>query len=129
MELTSGIRPHLLWLLISSLPLAAHAQSGAAVRGEVHEAGGAAAALPGAVVRWLLPAGASGPTTSTDGAGLFVLPFPAQASHRLIISAVGYTADTVAVPTSTTPYLRISLRGGAALGEVTVTGRPPGYSA
>jgi outer membrane receptor for ferrienterochelin and colicins len=129
MELTSGIRPHLIALLISSLPLAAHAQSGAAVRGEVHEASGATAPIPGAVVRWLLPTGDSGPTTSTDGAGLFVLPFPAQASHRLIVSAVGYTADTVAVPTSMTPYLRVSLRGGAALGEVTVTGRPPAYSA
>jgi outer membrane receptor for ferrienterochelin and colicins len=112
------------------MPLLARAQSGAAVRGEVHETGGAAGALPGAVVRWLLPAGASGPTTSTDGAGAFVLPFPAQASHRLIVSAVGYLADTVAVPTtSTTPYLRVSLRGSAALGEVRVTGRPPAYSA
>jgi outer membrane receptor for ferrienterochelin and colicins len=112
------------------MPLLARAQSGAAVRGEVRETGAAAGALPGAVVRWLLPAGASGPTTSTDGAGAFVLPFPAQASHKIIVSAVGYAADTVAVPTaSTTPYLRVSLRGGAALGEVQVTGRPPAYSA
>jgi outer membrane receptor protein involved in Fe transport len=125
----SGLFPRILTISFCSWPLLAHAQSGAAVRGEVHEAGGAAAPLPGAVVRWLLPAGVSGPTTSTDGAGTFVLPFPAQASHRLVISAVGYTADTVAVPPSTTPYLRVSLRGGAALGEVTVTGRPPAYSA
>jgi outer membrane receptor for ferrienterochelin and colicins len=112
------------------MPLLARAQSGAAVRGEVRETGAAAGALPGAVVRWLLPAGASGPTTSTDGAGAFVLPFPAQASHKIIVSAVGYAADTVAVPTaSTTPYLRVSLRGGAALSEVQVTGRPPAYSA
>jgi outer membrane receptor for ferrienterochelin and colicins len=112
------------------MPLLARAQSGAAVRGEVRETGAAAGALPGAVVRWLLPAGASGPTTSTDGAGAFVLPFPAQASHKIIVSAVGYAADTVAVPTaSTTPYLRVSLRGGATLGEVQVTGRPPAYSA
>ena len=31
--------------------------------------------------------------------------------------------------TSTTPYLRVNLHGGTALGEVTVTGRPPAYSA
>lgn len=95
----------------------------------MHETGGVAGPLPGAVGRWLLPAGSSGPSTTTDGAGTFVLAFPAQASQRLIISAVGYSADTVAVPTSTTPYLRVSLRGGTALGEVTVTGRPPAYSA
>jgi outer membrane receptor for ferrienterochelin and colicins len=129
MTLISGNRPRLLLLLLSGLPLLARAQSGAAVRGEVHENGGAASPLPGAVVRWLLPAGSDGPTTTTDGAGTFVLAFPAQVSHRLIISTVGYTTDTVAVPTSTTPYLRVSLRGVAALGEVTVTGRPPAYSA
>ncbi|RZK52505.1 MAG: carboxypeptidase regulatory-like domain-containing protein, partial [Hymenobacter sp.] len=125
----SGLPRYFLFAL-GSLPLLARAQSGAAVRGEVHETGGAAASLPGAVVRWLLPAGASGPTTTTDGAGIFVLPFPAQVSHQVIISAVGYTADTVAVPTTTTtPYLRVNLRGGSALGEVQVTGRPPAYSA
>jgi outer membrane receptor for ferrienterochelin and colicins len=129
MTLISGNRPRLLLLLLSGLPLLARAQSGAAVRGEVHETGGTAGPLPGAVVRWLLPAGSDGSTTTTDGAGTFVLAFPAQVSHRLIISAVGYTADTVAVPTSNTPYLRVNLRGGAALGEVTVTGRPPAYSA
>ncbi|RYY17165.1 MAG: TonB-dependent receptor [Cytophagaceae bacterium] len=126
----SGLFPRYLFLSLLGLPLLARAQSGAAVRGEVREAGGAAAPLPGAVVRWLLPAGASGPTTSTDGAGTFMLPFPAQVSHRVIVSAVGYTSDTVAVPAATTtPYLRVSLRGGPALGEVKVTGRPPAYSA
>lgn len=130
MNRASGSTPRFLLCLLSlgGLPLLARAQSGAAVRGEVREAGGPAP-LPGAVVRWLLPAGASGPTTATDGAGAFVLPFPAQASHRVIVSALGYAADTVAVPTlTTTPYLRISLRG-AVLGDVTVTARALACSA
>lgn len=127
MRFISGITPRL-FLLLGGLPLLARAQSGAAARGEVREAG-SATPVPGAVVRWLLPGGASGPTTTTDGAGAFVLPFPAQVSHRLLISALGYTADTVAVPSSGTPYLRVRLQGNAALGEVTVTVRPPAYSA
>jgi outer membrane receptor for ferrienterochelin and colicins len=121
MQLISGLTPRLSLFLLASLPLLAHAQSGAAVRGEVREASGP---LPGAVVRWLLPGGASGPVATTDGGGVFVLPFPAVASHRVIVSAVGYAADTVAVPTTGTPYLRVNLKGGTALGEVTVTGRP-----
>jgi outer membrane receptor for ferrienterochelin and colicins len=126
----SGLTPRFLLLSFCGLPLLGHAQSGAAVRGEVRETGSAAGPLPGAVVRWLLPAGATGPTTATDAAGTFVLPFPAQVSHRVIVSATGYAADTVAVPAgSTAPYLRVNLRGGAALGEVKVTGRPPAYSA
>jgi outer membrane receptor for ferrienterochelin and colicins len=129
MSLLSGIRPRFLFVLLSSWPLLARAQSGAAVRGEVREAGGTTSPLPGAVVRWLLPGDASGPTTVTDGTGAFVLPFPAQASRRLVISALGYTADTVAVPTGTTPYLRVALRGGAALSEVTVTAKALAYSA
>ncbi len=129
MHLPSGNSPRLIFLLLSSLPLLAHAQSGAAVRGEVRESGGAAGPVPGAVVRWLLPGGASGPTTTTDGAGVFTLAFPAQAKPRLIVSAVGYTSDTLTVPTTSTPYLRVSLRGGAALGEVTVTAKALAYSA
>ncbi|MVN78060.1 TonB-dependent receptor plug domain-containing protein [Hymenobacter sp. HMF4947] len=128
MRFISGNSPRLFLLLLGGLPLLARAQSGAATRGEVHDAG-SATPLPGAVVRWLLPGGTSGPTTTTTGAGTFVLPFPAQASHRLIVSALGYTADTVAVPTSGTPYLRVRLKGNASLGEVTVTVRPPAYSA
>jgi outer membrane receptor for ferrienterochelin and colicin len=129
MRLPSGNSPRLIFFLLSSLPLLAHAQSGAAVRGEVRETGGTAGPVPGAVVRWLLPGGASGPTTTTDGTGVFILPFPAQARPRLIVSAVGYTPDTLAVPTTGTPYLRVSLRGGAALGEVTVTAKALAYSA
>ena len=129
MTCASGSFPRFLLLLtLGGLPLLARAQSGAAVRGEVRDARGP---LPGAVVRWLLPATASGPSAATDGAGQFVLPFPAQLSHRVIVGNLGYRADTLVVPTgSTAPYLRVTLRGdGTALGEVTVTGRPPAYSA
>ncbi len=129
MNRASGRTPRFLFLVLTlgGLPLLARAQSGAAVRGEVRDARGP---VPGAVVRWLLPAGA-GPSTATNGAGSFVLPFPAQASHRIIVSGLGYRADTVAVPATTTaPYLRVTLRGdGPALGEVTVTGRAVAYSA
>ncbi len=129
MRLPSGNSPRLIFFLLSSLPLLGRAQSGAAVRGEVRESGNAASPVPGAVVRWLLPGGASGPTTTTDGAGVFTLAFPAQAKPRLIVSAVGYASDTLTVPTTGTPYLRVSLRGGAALGEVTVTAKALAYSA
>ena len=127
MTVASGATPRLLLLLLSGLPLLARAQSGAAVRGEVRDAHGP---LPGAVVRWLLPGGQDGPTAATDGAGSFVLPFPALVSHRVIVGGLGYRADTVAVPTtSTTPYLRVTLAGdGTTLGEVTVTGRQQAYS-
>ncbi|TDN36032.1 TonB-dependent receptor [Hymenobacter sp. UV11] len=126
MTIASGLRPRLLVLVLGCLPLLARAQSGAAARGEVHGADGAP--LPGAVVRWLLPGGVGGPTGTTGAAGTFALPFPAQASKRLIVSALGYVADTVAVPAGPTPYLRISLRGGAALGDVAVTARALAYS-
>ena len=128
MKLTSGISPHIMLLALGSLPLLTRAQSGAAVHGEVREAG-SAAPLPGAVVRWLLPGVASGPTATSNATGHFVLPFPAQATRRLVVSALGYTPDTVAVPAGETPHLRVLLRGNPALGEVTVTGRKLAYSA
>ncbi|HEX8506002.1 MAG TPA: TonB-dependent receptor, partial [Hymenobacter sp.] len=43
--------------------------------------------------------------------------------------ALGYRADTLAVPTTGAPYLRVALRAGQELGEVTVTARGPAYSA
>ncbi|MGI4832757.1 MAG: TonB-dependent receptor [Janthinobacterium lividum] len=129
MQRASGHNPRFLFLVLAlgGWPLLTRAQSGAAVRGEVRDARGP---LPGAVVRWLLP-GTAGPSAATDGAGSFVLPFPAQVSHRVIVSGLGYRADTVAVPATTTaPYLRVTLRGdGTALGEVSVTGRQQAYSA
>ena len=130
MACVSGNNPRFfLLLLLGALPALTRAQSGAAVRGEVRDARGP---VPGAVLRWLLLSSAGGgPTAVTDGAGSFVLPFPAQASRRVIVSGLGYRADTLAVPAgSTSPYLRVALRGdGTALADVAVTGQRLAYSA
>ncbi len=91
-----------------------------------------AAPLPGAVLRWLADAPAAAdnlPTTTADAAGHFVLARPARAAGRLVVRALGYRPDTVAVAATGSPYLRVGLRPGLALGEVTVTTRAPAYSA
>jgi outer membrane receptor for ferrienterochelin and colicin len=111
----------------------ARAQSAAIapVRGEVTEAG-KASPLPGAVVRWLLDApddAAPAITAISDEKGNFVLARPSRAASRLVVQALGYRADTLAVPTTGAPYLRVALRAGQELGEVTVTARGPAYSA
>ncbi|WP_426061438.1 TonB-dependent receptor [Hymenobacter sp. B1770] len=113
-------------------PGLAKAQSAAIapVRGEVTEAG-KATPLPGAIVRWLMDdAAANSPTTTavSDAAGRFMLVRPARAASRLVVQALGYRADTLAVPVTGAPYLRVGLRGGQELGEVTVTARGPAYS-
>ena len=128
----------LLLLTLGPARLLAHAgraQSvpGAQVRGEVTEAQ-TNAPLPGAVLRWLAPAGSSAsagslPTAVTTPAGTFTLPRPALAADRLIVSALGYRSDTLLVPAEGSPYLRVRLQAGQALGEVTVTARGPAYSA
>ncbi|MFC7669235.1 hypothetical protein ACFQT0_19165 [Hymenobacter humi] len=77
----------------------------APVRGEVTEAG-KATPLPGAVVRWLLDAAEAGAPTTTaisDAGGRFTLARPARAASRLVVQALGYGADTVAVPTTGAP--------------------------
>ncbi|MBO0360619.1 TonB-dependent receptor [Hymenobacter sp. BT186] len=111
-----------------SASVAASAQSSAdllaPVRGQVTDAA-AAKPLPGAVVRWLGTTDAA----TTDNAGTFALPRPARAeASRLVINALGYKADTIAVATTGTPYVRVALRAGAELGEVKVEGRAPSYS-
>ena len=128
----------LLLLTLGPALLLAHAgraQSvpGAQVRGEVTEAQ-TNAPLPGAVLRWLAPAGSSAsagslPTAVTTPAGTFTLPRPALAADRLIVSALGYRSDTLLVPAEGSPYLRVRLQAGQALSEVTVTARGPAYSA
>ena len=120
-------------LLAEMRPSQVHAQSAtiAPVRGEVTEAG-KATPLPGAVLRWLwdVPNAATPATTTiSDGAGHFVLTRPARAASRLVVQALGYRADTVAVPVTGAPYLRVALQAGQELGEVTVTARGPTYSA
>ena len=120
--LTAWLRPD--WASAQSATVAA-------VRGEVTEAG-AATPLPGAVLRWLLDeadANASTPTASSDAAGRFVLTRPARAASRLVVQALGYRPDTLAVPVVGSPYLRVALRAGQQLGEVTVTARASAYSA
>lgn len=136
MILISGRFPQLAFatlLLAGFLPGSAVAQSStiAPVRGEITEAG-KATPLPGAVLRWLLDngpdAGGAG-TATTDASGRFTLARPARAASRLVVQALGYQADTIAVPMADAPYLRVALRTGQALGEVTVTARGPAYSA
>ena len=102
----------------------------APVRGEVSEAG-KGTPLPGALLRWLLDASeANAPiiTTTSDAAGRFVLVRPARAASRVVVQALGYQADTLTVPTTGAPYLRVALRAGQELGEVVVTDRAPAYS-
>ena len=103
----------------------------APVRGEVTEAG-KATPLPGAIVRWLLDvadANAATATAVSDESGRFTLARPARAASRLVVQALGYRADTLAVPLTGASYLRVALRAGQELGEVTVTARGPSYSA
>ncbi|MFC6225181.1 TonB-dependent receptor domain-containing protein [Hymenobacter artigasi] len=135
MKFIGGIIPHLRLsaLLLALLPAgqaAAQSSAIAPVRGEVTEAG-KATPLPGAVLRWLYDAADAGApviTTTSDGAGHFVLMRPARAASRLVVQALGYRPDTLAVPATGAPYLRVGLRAGAELGEVVVTDRAPAYS-
>ena len=135
MQHISGIIPRFLFsTLIAALLPATHAaaQSSAIapVRGEVTEAG-KATPLPGAVLRWLYDAAnASAPmiTATSDEGGRFTLVRPARAASRVVVQALGYRPDTLAVPMSGAPYLRVALRAGAELGEVVVTDRAPAYS-
>jgi outer membrane receptor for ferrienterochelin and colicins len=131
----SGFNPHLIIpvVYIALLPTgraAAQSSAIAPVRGEVTEAG-RATPLPGAVLRWLYDAAdASAPviTTTSNAGGHFTLVRPARAASRLVVQALGYRPDTLAVPVSGASYLRVALHAGAELGEVVVTDRAPSYS-
>ncbi|WP_310394942.1 TonB-dependent receptor domain-containing protein [Hymenobacter sp.] len=119
--------------LAGLLPGRVRAQSAtiAPVRGEITEAG-KATPLPGALVRWLPDtpdATAPAITAVSDAGGNFTLARPARAASRLVVQALGYGTDTLAVPATGAPYLRVALRAGQELGEVTVTARGPAYSA
>ena len=109
---------------------AAQSTAIAPVRGEVTEAG-KGTPLPGAVLRWLYDAPEAGApvlTANSDEAGRFVLARPARAASRLLVQALGYRPDTLAVPATGAPYLRVALRAGQELAEVRVTARGPAYS-
>ena len=128
----SGITPHILLptLLLLAGRVTAQSSAIAPVRGEVTEAG-KATPLPGAVLRWLYDASDAGVpviTATSDEAGRFVLVRPARAASRLLVQALGYRPDTVAVPVGGAPYLRVALRAGTGLDEVVVTDRAPAYS-
>lgn len=120
-------------LLATGRPVLVRAQTAviAPVRGEVTEAG-KATPLPGAILRWLPDAaGTDAPTTTavSDEAGHFTLARPARAAGRLVVQALGYRADTLVVAPTGAPYLRVALRPGLELGEVSVTARALAYSA
>ena len=117
--------------MLSPRPATAQSATIAPVRGEVSEAG-KGTPLPGAVLRWLFDApdaGAAVITATSDEAGRFALARPARAASRLLVQALGYRSDTLAVPATGAPYLRVALRAGQELGEVTVTARATAYSA
>jgi hypothetical protein len=81
--------------------------------------------LPGAVLQWLWDApDATAPaiTTVSDAASHFVLARPARAESRLVLG-LSYRANTVAVPVTDAPYLRVALRADQELGEVIVNYR------
>ncbi|MBD2767676.1 TonB-dependent receptor [Hymenobacter sp. BT664] len=134
MRPTRGVFPLFAFALLATglRPGSAAAQSTtiAPVRGEIADAG-KATPLPGAVLRWLFDdaPNTSAATAVSDEAGHFTLVRPARAASRLVVQALGYRADTLAVPTTGAPYLRVALRPSQELGEVTVTARGPAYSA
>ncbi|WP_201978769.1 TonB-dependent receptor [Hymenobacter rubidus] len=136
MRLLGGKYPRFFLLFLLGLGIgagrvAAQSATIAPVRGEVTEAG-KATPLPGAVLRWLFDAAdANAPviTAAADDKGRFVLVRPARAASRLVVQALGYRPDTLAVPATGAPYLRVALRPSQELGEVTVTARGPAYSA
>ncbi len=71
-------------------------------------------ALPGTTVFWKN----SSIAATTDANGLFVIQ-TSSTTNQLIITAVGYKADTITI-TDTTKFLSIKLKGGVELNEVEV---------
>jgi len=93
-----------------------HGVSAQTISGTVNErVNGRSIPLPGVNIYWL------GTTqgTTTDSVGRYAIA-PAPPADRLVFSFVGYLSDTITVGTRTT--LDVTLRGGATLGEVTVSG-------
>jgi outer membrane cobalamin receptor len=103
--------------LISLSPLVVTAQG--RIEGKVLDSDGATG-LPGASVYW---AGTTTGTT-TNAAGYFELR-RTRTSSLLVISFIGYRADTISTDPSDT-YIEHTLVAGTDAGEVTVFGRQPG---
>ncbi|GAB3574905.1 TonB-dependent receptor [Spirosoma luteolum] len=116
-------------LLLASLPAGAQAIPSdsivrPAVQGTVLELrNGQRQPLIGASLYWLQTTVG----TVTDGQGQFRLPWPAphaaDSARRLVVSYVGYQADTLTLTTPDQP-LTITLRAEQTLAAVTVTGAP-----
>lgn len=73
--------------------------------------------LPGANVYWL------GTTTgtTTDVQGHFMLPIPTDVEPKLVVSYVGYIADTINV--SGKEHVKVLLKNSVSLNEVQIVGR------
>ncbi|MVM30178.1 TonB-dependent receptor plug domain-containing protein [Spirosoma sp. HMF4905] len=114
------------WLSVSGIAQSAPHQLFSAdstqpssIRGRVNElANGKEVPLVGATVQWAN----TSVGTLTDATGHFQLPIQST-SNRLIVSYVGYQADTLTV-TSPNAELSVTLRSTRTLQEVTVSGAP-----
>jgi outer membrane receptor for ferrienterochelin and colicins len=79
--------------------------------------------IVGATVVWR----GTGTGTATDEAGRFTLPSPDAPSTVIIVSFLGYLADTLSVAGKT--EVQVYLQPSSALGEVTVVGKMNAFSA
>ncbi|TGE29510.1 TonB-dependent receptor [Hymenobacter metallicola] len=114
-----------LGLVLSSAVACAQTTVVPPVQGQITDATGSSP-LPGAVVRWLAAATTS---ATTDGTGKFTLVRPAHgAASRLVVSALGYQADTLTIGATDQAFVRVALRRSVALGEVKIEERAPAYS-
>lgn len=105
--------------LLGIVPARAQSDSLQYINGRVGElVNGRQTPLVGATVRWLAVPGG----TVTDSVGRFRLAVP-PAARRLVVSYVGYRADTVLVTNPALP-VAITLRTEQTLQEVTVSGAP-----
>lgn len=111
----------LLIFSVVSLPLLAQAQTlSRTLVGRVQASEqGKSSPLPGATVYWLGSLNQALKGTATDSTGRFQLDSVAT-TNRLIVSYVGYVADTLTITDYTTP-LTVTLRAAQQLAEVVVT--------
>ncbi len=107
-----------LFLMCTAFAITSQAQT---VRGTVQDGGTTQPSpLVGASIFWL----GTATGTVTDATGRFSISKPID-THRLVVSFVGYTNDTLPI-SSATQELQITLKPGQALTEVVVEGSRPG---